>query len=349
MFRAILHWFLTHGLMIMFAAGGAALPSAGSGEAGSGSGGGTGMGTGTGSGGSGGSPSPSGAQPGSPSGTGGTGTGTPTPTPGQGQGSVDWATAPAHFRTAYEAQQAELARWKGLGVEHDIATTYVQNTRQMIGEAYQIGRQLRYSDQDIQEALSKDLVGTLSFLRQAAARQPGQGQGQGHGQGQRQGQGQIDPSIKRLLDERLSPIEEHTNAAMADAANQAFTGEFNRLFTDHYKAEAQSYPEEYRELLFDAVSEVFKYNDKGMHSLKFARDTSAVAETFRTVEARFAQAFNAYHMYQLGKSGQQSQRPGQPGVQQAGGNNNKNGWEGLTLDDIATGDDRAVKLIPSMR
>lgn len=333
----------------------AATPSITPSIGGSGSGGGGSEGSGSGSGGnsnSGAPPASTGAPGGSPTPTSGGGTPSGQGTPGQGQGSIDWATAPAHFRTAYETQQAELARWTALG-DHSVASMYVNNTQKMVGEAYQTGRGLGYSDQDIQDALRTDLVKTLTFLRTAQAKQGdqnGRGQGQGQGQGNGQGRGQIDPALKRELDQRLSPVEQHLDNQMVDAANQAFMTEYDRLFDDAYKEDAKTMPKEVKEFFKDAVSEMFKYDVDGLKALKFQRDTKAIAKTFTQVKNRFDQALNAYHMWQLGKAGGgASGRSGQGGAPNAGAGGADSGWAGLSLDDIAQGDDRAVKLIPSMR
>src|SRR5205823_5186127 len=105
----------------------------------------------------GGSQPPTGAQGGSPS------TGQPGVTV-PGSGAIDWKTAPAHFRTEYEAAKAKLDQLETLGGYESVqARTQIVNG--LIDEAYNIGDKLGYDEADIQAALKKDFVKTVNFLR----------------------------------------------------------------------------------------------------------------------------------------------------------------------------------------
>jgi hypothetical protein len=276
-------------------------------------------------------PAPTGAQPGgSPS------TGQPGVT-GPGSGPIDWKTAPAHFRTEYEAVKAKIDALEGLGGYESVqARTQIVNG--LIDEAYTIGDKLGYDEADVQAALKKDFVKTVNFLRTKAAESQAQG-------GKPGGRQQGDEDLQATIDAKLKPMNEWFDNQLTETGNAKFTQTFQTELKTAFGDEVANLPKEFRQLLYDATSEMFKYDTEALKDLKFKGRTAKVAEHFGKARTMVEKAFNSYHQYMLAKQGRVA-AGGQPVAPGVGGAKGKSAF---SLDDVILGNDNALAALPSMK
>lgn len=260
-----------------------------------------------------------------------------SPPPADGAGSPPAGAPPAgsppatgneanikQLREGYEASKRELENWSKLGKVEDVAKAHTAYTA--IHTKYAgIAKQLGYADDDFAGAFAKDPEKTMAVLQQDLAK------------AQRDGRVRPeDPAsqFKKMLDERLKPFEQQRREAEAKEANQKFDTEFERLFTA--EKDFQGAPEDLQNLLYDATSEMLKYDDKALAGLK-SGDLALVQKYFNDAKTVITKAFIAWQGWQQGKGVQ----PPAPG----GGKPPAK----LTLDNIINADENAVSALPSMR
>lgn len=338
--------------MMSLAAGATAVPGGDGGGGGGGGGapGGTG-GTGTGGGGTGAPPAQPGAQGGSPSsGTGGTG-GTDRV--------LNWADAPQQFREAHDALKSKYEPWgklaEDLKLDHTVVGTQVRNFQTLVNEAYDLGEELGYSEEQIRNALTKNMVGTLHWLRgkKTSSGQSGTGQGNtGAGAGNRGGAGQgpeaLEQRIAKMVQDSIKPYQEDLTARQAETANRLFDNTCTEVMKAEYKESFGTMPDAVKNLLLDAASELFKY-DEGAAGELFKGKTAKVQAYFAKAKTIVESAFVAWQQWQTklaagaGGSGG-NQGDGQEGQGQ-GNSGNAGGpakvFKGDFLQGIAEGSDEA--------
>ena len=201
---------------------------------------------------------------------------------------VDWATAPAHFRTAYEKLKSDHEALEGtykplkeLGEPADLQRGYEAANR-IYTELSTLGTAQGYPQEQIDEAFDKDPVGTLAFLRAEAAKA-----GKGDGAPPKP------EDIQRLIDQRVTdatkPLTEWHNEQLTTAANQRFESEYNKLFDADYK----DAPPEFRQALYDVTSELIKYDQEALVALKTKGNTAAVAKYFAEGKKFMTQVYTA--------------------------------------------------------
>ena len=218
------------------------------------------------------------------------------------------------------------------------AKEYLGFTNGIVNEAFSVGQALGYTEQQIQAALQDDVFSTVNFLRSkkaeadaAASRTPG---------------GKGTPNdLNKLVEQQLGPIKAHINEQQTNAANAKFDSEVGRLITETYKGE--DLPPKFRNLLTQAVSESYKYDQTGLLDLKFKGQTSHIARHFNEMRGLIEEAFSEWSQWQTKKAAGPGGggNPGS-GTPPAGGSAPV---AGLTLDDIIAGNDKALAALPSMR
>lgn len=333
---------LTRLMFMPFAAGAVVVPTGGGG----GASGDTGGSSGSGGGNSGVPSAQSGATGDSPSSgqntsTGGTG-GSPT---------IDWGTAPQQLRDEYDRVKAEHEKWSKLG-DYDTASTHAQTTRQFIEEAYTSGEKLGFTEQQIQNSLTKNFLGTINFLRQKAAEANGSNNNGGQG-GQNQGGGQksLQDQIKEALDQQLGPINKDLQDRQVQAANNRFDGEVNRLMQESFKTDFGTMPTEVKNLFLDAASELFKYDTQGSQDLFKNGKVAGVQKAFNEAKTIIEGAFIKWQQWKT--SGAGGQQTGGGNRQSSGGGNNGNSDADLKgssfLDSIINGEDAGFSQLDRMR
>lgn len=254
---------------------------------------------------------------------------TPAASPAATGPAVDWKTAPAQLRTAYEQTKAEHDKYLAIGKPEDIQSQVTQ-FKAIQDQTFDLGRKLGYQDDELQEAFSKKPVETLIWLRQqAAARASAAPQ-------RRTDPNAPDKNLERLVDQRLAPVTEYLNQQATDAANGRFETEFGRLFTE-------AFPEgdtELKEFLFDFTSELMKYDSAALLRLKKEGKVSDIAKYFKQASDRFNTVHTKYQGYQqkrLGGVKKDDPTPAGPAK------------PGFNLQDIIEGNANAVAAIPSMQ
>lgn len=299
MIKHILQYFLF--AATMFAAG---APAVGGGDGGSQPSGDPGAGGG-GSGPAGGSGSPGGQ---------GSGGGQPqggSPQAGQpGQGGQPGPN-PYELRQSYEQLKAKHEAFEKLGFKPEQITQFSGVYQKAFGEAQAIGRELGYPDDEIAEALAEDPIRTIDFLRnQANTAQQDRVQS---------GEADLQELIQRGIEQQMGPIQQRENIRMTDTANALFEQTVRQLAVDSFKAEGldvANIPQDEMNALMSAASEIMKYDQEALHSLKYEGKTASVQKAFQ--EAR-----TFLDKYYLARSGRERTRlapprAGQPAPQRTG-------------------------------
>lgn len=244
--------------------------------------------------------------------------GTPGASPAPASSSND-----ANLRTLRENYEA----FNKLGKLDEVSAA-VQGFRALADQTRQLAEQLGYSPESVQAAFARDPYAVLQRLQaeqiQARANQPG------------------DPNPAKdpesLINEKLAPITEHIARQQATVAAGKYDTSFNELFSNHPEFKgASDVPADVRQVVYDMVSESFKYDREGMQALLREGKTSSVQKAFDGVMERFLKTVNAYTQWKTARSGQPA-APAAPGVRPK-----------LSLDDIIAGNDKATAAIPSLR
>lgn len=234
------------------------------------------------------------------------------------------------LRETYETTKGQLEKYSQLGKLEEIQPrlTVAQN---MWTEASKLGKGLGYDEGQISQAMQKDPVNTLVFLRTkqadaAAARGPATTPN-------------VDELVKHAIDKEVGPVKDYLNNQMTDQANSLFETTFNDLQATAFPEE-QSVPQDVRDLIYDYTSEAMKYDADALKRLKLERKTSDVKKYFDEAKERVLKVCRAYaeHEQKRAGGGPPPPPPGKPGT-----------GTKLSLDDIISGSDAAVKALPSMR
>jgi hypothetical protein len=258
--------------------------------------------------------------PGSSGGTGGAaGAGNGTGGQGAGDRSAQNAGAPPQdqglkqLREAYEGVKAKFEPYEQLNVKPEQIKQYSGVYQKVYNEASAVGRELGYPDAEIAEALAEDPLRTIEFLRNQV--QAAQDQ-----RAQAGGPEQLEDLVRQYVEPVLGPIQQRENQRMTDSANQLFEQTTRQLAVESFKAEGievGNIPPDEMDFLMTATSEILKYDDQALHSLKYEGKTSSVQKAFQ--EAR-----TALDKYYLARSGREKAkltpaRPGAPAAPQNGG------------------------------
>jgi hypothetical protein len=250
-----------------------------------------------------------------------------SPTAPSATAPVDWKSAPAQLRQAYETTKAEHDKYLAIG-KPDEVQAQVQQLQTIRTQTFDLGKKMGFSDAEIGEAFARKPVETLLWLRQQAA------QGRQPAAPGAAPQGPQD--LEKMIDERLSPVTTYLNQQATEAANSRFETEFTRIFNE-------AFPEgenDVKEFLFDFTSELMKYDQEALLRLKKEGKVSDVQKYFKTASDRLTNVFTKWQGYQQKRAGQ---KPG--GVPQAAAP----AGPGYTLQDVIEGNENAIKNIPSMR
>lgn len=272
----LLQLFFTHTLF--FAA--ATAPLAGAGNAGTNSGE-----SGANSAGQGGSGAPAGGGTGDAP----NGSGTQPPAAGGNQG-VDGLK---QLRDTYENLKKEFEPWQKLNIKPDQVSQFQGVYQKVYNEAAAIGRELGYPDDEIAEALAEDPIRTIEYLRNQAA------EGQ-----QQQGDQDLQTLIEQGIEQRLGPIQQRENVRMTNEANALFERTVHGMAVEAFKAEGidvANIPQDEMFMLTSATSEILKYDDAALKSLKYEGKTAAIQKAFQ-------EAKNYLDKYYLARSGRDKAR-----------------------------------------
>jgi len=237
--------------------------------------------------------------------------------PGQQQG-----PNPYELRQSYEQLKAKHEAFEKLGFKPEQITQFSGVYQKAFGEAQAIGRELGYPDDEIAEALAEDPIRTIDFLRnQANMAQQDRAQS---------GDQDLVELVNQRVEQALGPIQQRENVRMTDQANQLFEHTVRSLAVDSFKAEGldvSQIPGDEMDFLMTATSEILKYDQDALRSLKYEGKTASIQKAFQ--EAR-----TALDKYYLARSGRERARlqPARGGQQQPV--QRQDGARKPTLDEI---------------
>lgn len=276
----------------------------------------------------------SGGQSGQGAGDGGRPSGSPADSGGQGggAGTGQGAGAPGEaglreLRQAYEGVKAKFEPFEKLGLTPDQVTQYRQGYEQVYSEAAELASNLGYEEQDFLETIQeRGLLPVLDFLRNQSFRTEQARAGDQQAQQEVNLRQQIEDGISQAM----GPIEQRENVRLTDTANATFETTVRQLAVDSFKAEGldvANIPAEELDFLMTATSEVMKYDEGALKSLKYEGKTAGIQKAFQ--EAR-----TALDKYYLARSQRERNRlappnrGGQPQSQQ------QQGQKKHTLDEL---------------
>lgn len=231
---------------------------------------------------------------------------------------IDWATAPAQFRDGYKKLeddfkklQGEYKPWqdwsKTAGVNHDQLPTVHGVYQNLYTQASELAEALGYAEDELVEALQKDPVKTLDYLR-------GQYQ-KAEGDRNDNADTSLEEQIDAAIEQRMAPIHERENERLTDAANQRFEQIVHSSIVEAFKAEGldvAQIPEKESFMLMNATSEILKYDEKALIELKKGGGQAAIQKAFH-------QAKMFLDEYYLSRSGRERGRiQGPPKIQPPG-------------------------------
>jgi len=268
------------------------------GAGGGGTGGGSGAGAGSDGAGSGGQTSGTGAGTGQGAGAGSggsTGGGTQQT---QHIATIDWATAPAQFRQAYEqlkTQHDQLnMKFKPFeSINPDQFKSFQGSHTQVMRSIQQVSNALGIDESEVNEAISQfGVVAVLDHLRQEAWEAEQADAGNQEVINERD----LNERIQNGIQQAISPIQQRENQRLVHEANSLTERTIVDLATAHYKAQGSDYtqfPQPLRDFISTGVTEVLKYDDQGLLDLKFQGKTAPIQKAFQTFMAMFDQAYLA--------------------------------------------------------
>ena len=267
------------------------------------SGGGEGSSGGAGAGGGGGAPSPGGA-PAAPSG------GAPAATV------INWETAPAQFREAFNAQkrafeelQGKYSGYEKLGKPEDIGRIQTQHT-QAFTHAKGIADGLQIPEAELRAAI--DQYGLAAVLNQLQQEQWEKEQADSGNQDVLR-ERELDQRIEERLQQHLSPIQQRENERLVHTGNQLVENTISELATNALKAaniDWAGLPNEYKNFVMTGVTEALKYDEQGMKDVKFRGATAPVQRAFQT----FTAMADAYYLARRAAEGNVRAPAARPGA-----------------------------------
>ena len=289
----MLRYILQHLLFMgtMFAAAAPPLSGAGNGSGGTGSTGSTGTNSGgtSGSGGAAGTGQPTGD--GSQQSGGGAGT-----TGVQNQGTDNLR----QLREAYEGIKKEFEPWQKLNLKPEQVTQYSGIYQKVYGEVGALGRELGYSDEEIAEALNENPVATLDFLRNQAA-EAEQNRQQPDGR-------ELNELINQGIEKAIGPIQQRENLRMTNEANALFERTVHSAAVEAFKAEGidvANIPQDELFMLTSATSEILKYDEGALRSLKYEGKTASIQKAFQEAKGYL----DKYYLARAGRDRARVQPP----------------------------------------
>lgn len=250
---------------------------------------------------------------------------------------MDWKTAPEQFRSSYEALKTEHEAYKALGLPPEAIKSQVEKFTAYQNLAHQFGEALGFTKEQVNQHFAQRPLETLAYLRQkyqeAVAARGGNSNGGNNGQ--------EDPveAIKQELMGEVAPLKQFVAQQVTQAAIGLFNTEFDRLIDTNFKDADLDQDE--RDFLYKTTTEMMKYDRDAMTRLRNDQKVSDVEKYFKQAQElylKLQQRFEARTTKRLGNQPKGGNQNGQQGNQPA-----------FTLDDIISGNDKAVAAIPSMR
>lgn len=223
------------------------------------------------------------------------------------------------LRQNYEQQKNSLDSYTRLGRPEEIRGR-IDILGRIEGEGARLAEELQFEAQEFREAFNEDPLGTLDFLRKAAQEKAPA----------LQGQPDLNRLVKEAVGKELGPIREQENIRRTDAANAVFDQEVHNLAAAEFKAagiDIGAVDSGEMELITNAVSEIFKYDEEGMTALKMEGKTASIKKAF--TEAR-----TMLDKYYLARQKRENSKLGLTGQQRSGQADRKGGKKRPTLDEI---------------
>lgn len=211
------------------------------------------------------------------------------------------------LREAYEGLKTKFEPWEKLGIKPDQVGQFQNVYTKLHTEVATLGRELGYPDNEIAEAMAEDPVRTLDFLRTQADQAQQGNQQPDNGQ-------DLNDLVAQHVNQVVGPIQQRENQRMTQEANSLFERTVHGLAVESFKAEGidvANIPQDEMFMLTSAVSEILKYDEGALRSLKYEGKTAAVQQAFQ-------EAKNYLDKYYLARTGrerariQPAARPGQP-------------------------------------
>lgn len=248
--------------------------------------------------------------------------------PAAGDTKIDWATAPAQLRTAYETTKAQLEKYSALGITPEQVQSAHATYTTIRTEAVELASDLGFTEAQVDRAMQKDPAGTLLWLRNKARESAPPANKDGD----------VESLVRTQVEQATKPINDYVNKQMTDSANTRFEGEFNRLFDAEYPD--KEFPAEIKSAFLDLTSEFIKYDKEALTRLKMDGKVSDVGKYYAQAKSYMEKLFTQWETYQTKKAGAN----GPPPPRKVGDVAPK-----LTIDDIIEGNEKAQGALSSMR
>lgn len=235
-------------------------------------------------------------------------------------GSAASPAAPAaqpidQLRQAYETTKTELARWKALNADPEAVGKSHQSFSKITEEASTLGGKHGYQAEEIAEAMAKDPVGTLNFLRRKEA--------EARGSDRPLTRQEAEQIADRRAQDALRPFQQERETRMDHEAEQRYDGEFDRQFKTSFP---KGLPDSCKEALQGLAWSLVTENKDGFGALRAKGDLSTVAPAFESAKKTLLKILADYGEYEKANSGGTPPREGAPAP---------NGKKGRTLGQIA--------------
>jgi hypothetical protein len=225
------------------------------------------------------------------------------------------------LRENYENIKKEFEPWTKLNVKPEQVTQFQGVYQKVYSSAAEIGRQLGYPDDEIAEALAEDPIKTLDYLRNAAAqRQEADG---------RDGAPDLSELVAQHVEQAIGPIQQRENFRMTNEANSLFERTVHGLASEVFKAEGfdiGQISQDEVDLLTNATSEILKYDDAALRSLKYEGKVAPIQKAFSEARTMLDKYYMSRTARERGRTGGGPRGPGQPPQQ--------NGNRRPTLDEM---------------
>lgn len=226
---------------------------------------------------------------------GGAGAGTAAASP-----SIDWKTAPQQFRSEYERLKTEHENlnkqyepWKGLNLQPGQVTQFQQGYQQVYSEIKGVADSLEIPEQEVAYAIRQfGLPRVLDHLRQEAW-EAEQAQ---NGNQEILHQRELDERINNTVQQALSPYQERENVRLTTAGNTLVETTIGQLATEAFKASGLDFttaPDPFKMFVLTGVTEALKYDDQGLHDIKFQGKVAPIQRAFQTFMSMFDAAYLA--------------------------------------------------------
>jgi hypothetical protein len=179
-------------------------------------------------------------------------------------------------------------------------TQYQQSYQQVYGEMKGIADNLGIEEREIADAIKiHGVLPVLDQLRHEAQQAEAANAGDPAAVDERN----LEERLNAVAERVLSPIQQRENVRITHEANQLTERTITELASAAFKAQGADFmaaPAPLRDFILTGVTEVLKYDDAALNSIKFEGKTAGIQKAYQTFTAMWDAAYLARRQMEQG-------------------------------------------------